>query len=128
MAKKKKLSSSEKEFFKTIRDQLLAKQGELTDSLSSGVDDLRASDSYESADLEDVGGDSSDEETAFKLLELGSAELEQIDYALKRLKDGTFGQCEECQEPMRRERLMALPFANLCIPCKRIEERGMSGG
>jgi RNA polymerase-binding protein DksA len=50
--------------------------------------------------------------------------LEQIDAALARLDDGSFGICERCGNPIGLERLEALPYATLCIDDKRLEERG----
>lgn len=50
--------------------------------------------------------------------------LEQIDAALARLDDGTFGICQRCGKPIDVERLEALPYATLCIDDKRLEERG----
>jgi DnaK suppressor protein len=56
----------------------------------------------------------------------GNAEhvLAAIDAALARIDQGTFGGCERCGNPIAIERLEALPYATLCIDCKRLEERG----
>jgi RNA polymerase-binding protein DksA len=50
--------------------------------------------------------------------------LVKIDAALKKIEDGTYGTCESCGEPIGEERLEAMPWATLCIDCKRREERG----
>lgn len=50
--------------------------------------------------------------------------LESIDAALKRIDDGTYGKCVNCGAPIPEERLEAMPWATLCIDCKRKEERG----
>jgi RNA polymerase-binding protein DksA len=47
-----------------------------------------------------------------------------INEALKRIDDGTFGRCGRCGKPIAEERLEAIPYANRCIDCKRLEERG----
>ena len=49
--------------------------------------------------------------------------LAQIDRALARLDDGTYGVCERCGKKIAVARLEALPFAALCIECKSREER-----
>lgn len=41
-----------------------------------------------------------------------------IEAALRRLADGTYGVCERCERPVARERLEALPHARLCAPCQ----------
>ncbi|HEY7706387.1 MAG TPA: TraR/DksA C4-type zinc finger protein [Gaiellaceae bacterium] len=50
--------------------------------------------------------------------------LVAIDEALKRIDDGTYGKCVNCGSPIPEERLEAMPWATLCIDCKRKEERG----
>jgi RNA polymerase-binding protein DksA len=49
--------------------------------------------------------------------------LVEIDAALARIDDGSYGTCERCRGPIAEERLEALPHARLCIECKRLEER-----
>lgn len=46
-----------------------------------------------------------------------NAELREIDRALQRLKDGTFGECTRCGETISEKRLAALPYTSLCIDC-----------
>lgn len=48
--------------------------------------------------------------------------LEKIDAALKRLVDGTYGECEECGELISVGRLRARPVTTLCIQCKAEQE------
>jgi RNA polymerase-binding transcription factor DksA len=49
--------------------------------------------------------------------------LRQVDHALSRIEDGSYGQCERCGRPIPDERHQALPEATLCIECKALEER-----
>ena len=49
--------------------------------------------------------------------------LAAIDAALARIDEGTFGTCARCERPIAEERLEAMPYATLCIDCKRLEER-----
>ncbi|HET7433022.1 MAG TPA: TraR/DksA C4-type zinc finger protein [Nocardioides sp.] len=49
--------------------------------------------------------------------------LAQIDRALARIADGTYGICESCGRPIGKRRLMAFPRATLCMECKQREER-----
>jgi RNA polymerase-binding protein DksA len=50
--------------------------------------------------------------------------LSEIDEALQRVEDGTYGICVNCGEEIPRERLEANPWASLCIDCKRKAEGG----
>lgn len=44
--------------------------------------------------------------------------MAQIDAALERIENGTYGICTNCGEPIKKERLEALPYASLCIDCQ----------
>lgn len=49
--------------------------------------------------------------------------LQKIDKALKKIDDGEFGICEQCEEPISVKRLEARPETTLCIRCKEDQER-----
>ena len=52
--------------------------------------------------------------------------VKQIDAALYRLRQGQYGLCAKCSEPIPLSRLQALPFATLCVPCQSVREGGVS--
>lgn len=57
---------------------------------------------------------------------LGVAEtrlLREIDEALNRIYEGTYGVCEECGEPIDPRRLEVMPYARLCVACREIQAR-----
>jgi RNA polymerase-binding protein DksA len=64
-----------------------------------------------------------DREIDYSLEENAEHVLEAIDRALERIEAGTFGACARCGRPIGEERLEAIPYATLCIECKRLEER-----
>lgn len=49
--------------------------------------------------------------------------LKKIDHALAKIDEGTFGICEDCEEPIAAKRLEARPETTLCIRCKEDQER-----
>lgn len=49
--------------------------------------------------------------------------LNKIELALRKIDDGTYGVCEECEEPISTKRLEARPEAPLCIQCKEAQEK-----
>ena len=51
-------------------------------------------------------------------------ELNEIELALDKIKEGTFGICEMCEEPIAKERLDVKNFARFCITCREINEKG----
>jgi RNA polymerase-binding protein DksA len=65
-----------------------------------------------------------DREIDETLEESERALLGEIDAALVRIDDGTYGTCQRCGRPIGEERLEARPHARLCIDCQRLEERG----
>jgi DnaK suppressor protein len=52
--------------------------------------------------------------------------LSEIDAALQRLVDGSYGICERCAEPIPCERLEVLPMTRLCTTCPYLAESGRS--
>jgi len=44
--------------------------------------------------------------------------VEEIDHALAKIANRTYGLCERCGQPIPRPRLKALPYARLCVACK----------
>jgi len=73
--------------------------------------------------LAERGTDSFEEDLRLVRMESAGDEISEIDDALFRLHEGTYGLCEECGKALSLERLRAIPYARLCIPCKRLEER-----
>ena len=80
--------------------------------------------SFQDNHLGDVATVTFDREMASTLEEASTHLLGEIDAALARIEDGTFGTCRSCGQPIAVERLEALPWATLCIDCKRKQERG----
>ena len=46
--------------------------------------------------------------------------LREVEEALARVKDGTYGVCQECEEPISPKRLQALPWAKFCVRCQEL--------
>src|SRR5205823_14553437 len=63
----------------------------------------------------DVASETFEREKDFSILEQIEAELADVERALHRLDEGTYGICEACHEPIADERPVALPAAGLCV-------------
>ena len=63
----------------------------------------------------DVGSETFEREKDFSILEQVEAELHDVQRALARLDEGTYGICEACHQPIGDERLAALPAARFCV-------------
>ncbi len=75
-------------------------------------------------DPADAGSASFERETAQSLSNHARRLLTEIDDALRRLDDGTYGVCERCGERIEFERLEAIAYARMCMDCKRRDETG----
>ena len=64
-----------------------------------------------------------DREMDYSLEENSEHMLHAIDAALERIAAGTYGVCQNCGRQIAEDRLEAIPYAKLCIECKRLEER-----
>jgi RNA polymerase-binding protein DksA len=73
--------------------------------------------------LADTATETYDRELDYTLEENSEHVLAEIDSALKRIEEGTYGTCTNCDRPIPVERLEALPWATLCIDCQRDRER-----
>lgn len=66
------------------------------------------------------------DDLAAGLAEIESGELAQIDEALRRLTEGTYGECQDCGKAIPQKRLQFVPFAIRCVDCERTRETGRS--
>ena len=77
-------------------------------------------------DIYDVASDERQRELSLTLGDRERVKLQNVEDALYRIKEGIYGDCEECGEPIGEQRLRALPFTCVCVECKSKEERGIS--
>jgi DnaK suppressor protein len=103
-----------------LHKSLMARRAELRKRLGGELEDLR---NYKAADATgdsaDAAFDTGSEEIASQLAELEARELNQIERAVLRIKQGTYGVCEGCQCKIPVARLNALPYSTACVKCQR---------
>lgn len=102
------------------RSRLIA---EIADADKGLADLLLDSADSSGDDTADSGGKTFDREHELSLANNTRELLEQVERALARIDDGTYGSCESCGNPVGKARLQAFPRATLCVPCKQREER-----
>ena len=105
-----------------LHKSLMARRTELRKRLGMELEDLHRKVTSATGDSADAAFDSSGEEIASQLAELEAKELAQVERALRRLKQGTYGKCEGCSARIPVARLNALPYSTLCIKCQREAE------
>jgi DnaK suppressor protein len=74
-------------------------------------------------DQADTGTKTFEREQEISLANSILERITQVERALERLDDGSYGWCERCGNPIPVERLAAFPSATLCVSCKQLEER-----
>jgi DnaK suppressor protein len=75
-------------------------------------------------DMADFALDTAQDEISSQLAEVESRELAKLENALASIREGVYGQCEDCGEAIPLARLHALPYATHCIQCQREAEKG----
>jgi DnaK suppressor protein len=105
-----------------LHKTLVTRRAEILKKLTDDMQDLGGG-VPGSGDAADVAFETAGDEMASHLAEMDSRELEQIERALGRLKQGTYGVCESCAQKIPVGRLNALPYSTLCIDCQREMER-----
>ena len=111
-----------------IRLALTARRDELQEEYSSTVAELaelqrdRLTDSA-GDDQADTGTKTFEREQEITLANAILERITQVERALERLDEGSYGWCERCGNPIPVERLAAFPSATLCVSCKQLEER-----
>lgn len=110
-----------------FRAILLAKRSEILGNVTNMGDEtirrVRSDLSTMPLHMADLGSDNYDLENTLGLMESETRILLEIDYALRRIEEGTYGICEVGGEPIVIERLEAIPWARCCVACASLSER-----
>lgn len=108
---------------KSIKDMLLKMREELVREIARRS---RATSEGTAPDIGDILDSVSEERTReldMILTDREKQKLKQIDDALDRIEENTYGLCEECGVKIPKGRLKVVPFAKYCVECKESIER-----
>ena len=116
-------------FFRSqLQKQLDLTQGNLDalagDNLKRSPIEASGDISAHSTHMADQGTDNFDRELALNLASSRQESLYDIEDAIRRVDEGTYGACESCGGAIELPRLKALPFAKKCMTCQNAAERG----
>lgn len=125
---KNKFNKKELAEFKKI---VLKKKEEVIDGIKHiSEDTLKKSQKDASGDISgytyhmaDVATDTYDREFSMGLASNERKYIYELDDALKKIEDGTFGACEDCNSLISKTRLRAIPYARLCVKCQEKKEK-----
>ncbi len=108
-----------------IKRKLIEKKNEILQNIEK-----EESDEISEVESDSVIGDIVDEanniyelQVLSKLTEKEQEKLQEINEALKRIEEGTYGICVVCGKPIEEKRLLAIPEAKKCLKCKAAEEK-----
>jgi RNA polymerase-binding protein DksA len=110
----------------TYRQRLLSQRQEICNRIYGIEDVLHQLDTAQEVERTDRVQAGVPAEVLTQLDEQSRQEMEDIEAALARLEDGTYGRCETCEAAIPAARLDAFPRARRCIPCQEAFERRMS--
>lgn len=111
-----------------MRDLLVKRRDALRRALAGDLSLLKQLREQGGSDVVDAALDAAQDEISSQLAEVESRELANIEVALERIKEGTYGLCDYCNQKIPLARLNALPYATSCIECQRMAENGGLGG
>ena len=103
---------------------LVNRRDALRKALAGDLSLLKTLPEQTGGDVVDAALDAAQDEISSKLAEVESRELVQIEGAIERIRQGTYGQCDICSCKIPLARLNALPYAMTCIECQRVAETG----
>lgn len=125
---KKKLNKKELGDYKKM---IAKRKGEVLDNINHiSADTLKQSQKDASGDISgytyhmaDVATDTYDREFSLGIASNERELIYELDDALKRIEEGTYGVCEDCKDLITKTRLKALPYARLCVKCQQKREK-----
>jgi len=107
----------------TLKEALLTREKQIFKNIADNtkeIDGLKQAEANDDADHASINADSAVEE-ALNIKQ--QKELKEIEYALFKIANNTYGICEMCEEPIGAARLAVKPQAKYCIVCREIVEK-----
>lgn len=117
----------DKKTLQTLQDKLMEEKAKLEEELGRFASRNPQNDADFNADFPQLG--EKEDENASEVAEYSKdltlertleASLKDVNKALDRMKDGTYGVCKYCSKPIDEKRLMARPTSTSCIDCKKL--------
>ena len=112
-----------KAFLKSQRERLTMMREQILADIANDTALTREGQKDEGMDAYDLASEERDRDINMILSDRDRQKLLGIDESLERLRQGTYGICEECELDISEERLKALPFTRLCVSCQADQEK-----
>ncbi len=108
-----------------FKKRLLRERDDLLGLVTRVEKDGRFADDQGTQDLADKAASSYTKEFLFHQSSNERTLLQLIDEALRRIEEGSYGECAHCGGPMDAKRLDAVPWARHCVPCQQMQDQGL---
>ena len=119
------MDQNDRDYFKQIlkekRNEIRNDLGVLESHSMNTTSAESSGDLIYSDHMSDLGSASMEREKAFMFASRDGAYLGQLDQAIQRLEDGTYGICRVCKIEIPKARLEAVPTTKICVSCKEAE-------
>jgi DnaK suppressor protein len=99
-------------------------QGDMTQMEYNALNKDHSKTTSMPTDMAELWSGNFDQELTLSLLGNEQDALDQIEAAIERIEDGSFGRCEECGRKIPESRLEAIPYAAQCVRCASQREEG----
>jgi len=115
--KEEKPKAGKAPFKKEITQKLHDAKNKILQEVSQKVKSESNVLKFEIGDIYDIASNERERELTLMLGDRDRGKLSEIEDALERLRDNSYGTCEECGEPIAEDRLRALPATKVCVEC-----------
>ena len=110
---------------KTYREKLLERREGLVGQVQAAEAYSRERDAEATQDPADMAANAYTKELLMSMSTNDRQLLESIDAALYRIEGGEYGYCDNCGQLIQEKRLEAVPWAQHCVRCQELNERGL---
>ncbi len=127
----KKYSKTKLKVFRNSIEKRMREIATDMDDLQDGILDNSSSggglsqESVYSVHMADAGTDSFEQEKNYNLMSRESDYYKNLEIALERIDDGSFGMCNICDDLIPEERMIEVPNATKCVKCKEKDKLGL---
>ena len=127
----KKYSKTKLKVFRNSIEKRMREIATDMDDLQDGILDKSSSggglsqESVYSVHMADAGTDSFEQEKNYNLMSRESDYFKNLEVALERIDDGSFGMCNICEDLIPEERMIEVPNATKCVKCKEKDKLGL---
>lgn len=111
--------------YKALRERLQKQRDEILDMYKQDLKAGQESADDGTEDIVDRANNAYNRELMFSLSDAERTTLLQIENALHRMDEGTYGRCANCGQTINVLRLEAVPWARFCVDCQELAEKGL---